>query len=302
MCIKHIRLQAFQRLMGSDFTPCKDLTLWSLPTSILDLAKLQLTRLLLECLPIFNALPCLMASYKLHKNKYKWLTNAFQTVFSNLAILLTLTSTVILESIKLWARSIERRIKNFLHVDTSLYWIIDSIMDATLNFPEKIHDIFVADIFRCYESIPLQGSDNLIQAVTFIINLAFKQASAQHPRATIQMWVRIASTGLPAVAKWATSRPSTANWFLVDIQRLLQLHEWLMSNCYVMFGDRVWKQSTGIPMGFSCSPIWYNMYLLSYEIKFIQHLARLGRKDLLLKFQTPFRYIDDLCLINVQNP
>jgi hypothetical protein len=55
-------------------------------------------------------------------------------------------------------------------------------------------------------------------------------------------------------------------------------------------------------MGFSCSPIWYNMYLLSYEIKFIQLLARLGQKDLLLKFQTPFRYIDDLCLINIQNP
>jgi hypothetical protein len=97
-------------------------------------------------------------------------------------------------------------------------------MDATLNFPEKIHDFFVADIIRCYESILLQGSDNLSHAVAFIINLAFKQASTQHPKARIQMWVRIAST---------------ANWFLVDIQRLLQLHEWLMSNCYVMLGDHI---------------------------------------------------------------
>jgi hypothetical protein len=112
-------------------------------------------------------------------------------------------------------------------------------MDATLNFPEKIHDFFVADIIRCYESILLQGSDNLSHAVAFIINLAFKQASTQHPKARIQMWVRIASTGLPTAAKWATSRPSAANWFLVDIQRLLQLHEWLMSNCYVMLGDHV---------------------------------------------------------------
>jgi hypothetical protein len=115
------------------------------------------------------------------------------------------------------------------------------------------------------------------------------------------MWVRIASTGLLAAAKWATSRPSATNWFPVDIQHLLQLHEWLISNCYVMLGDRVWQQSTGIPMGFSCSSIWCNMYLLSYEIKFIQRLTKLWRKDLLLKFQTPFRYIDDLCLINVQN-
>jgi hypothetical protein len=55
-------------------------------------------------------------------------------------------------------------------------------------------------------------------------------------------------------------------------------------------------------MGFSYSPVWCNMYLLSYEIQFIQRLAKLGRRDLLWKFQTPFRYIHDLCLINVQNP
>ena len=119
------------------------------------MTKLQLIELLPECLPIFNALPYLIASYKLHKTNYRWLTNAFQTVFSNLAILLTLTSIEILESIKLWAKVTERGIKNFLHIDTSLYWIIDSIMDATLNFPDKIHDIFVVDITRCYESIPL---------------------------------------------------------------------------------------------------------------------------------------------------
>ena len=31
-------------------------------------------------------------------------------------------------------------------------------------------------------------------------------------------------------------------------------------------------------------------------------LPKLGRIDLLSKFQTAFQYIDDLCLINVQNP
>jgi hypothetical protein len=54
-------------------------------------------------------------------------------------------------------------------------------------------------------------------------------------------------------------------------------------------------------MDFSCSPIWYNMYLATYEARFILCLARLGRKVLLNKFQTAFKYIDDLCLINVQN-
>lgn len=55
-------------------------------------------------------------------------------------------------------------------------------------------------------------------------------------------------------------------------------------------------------MGFSCSPLWCNVYLLSYEIKFIQRLARLQRTDLLSKFHSAFRYIDDLCWINAGNP
>jgi hypothetical protein len=41
-----------------------------------------------------------MATYKQHKSKYRWLTNAFQTVFSNIATLLTITSKVMLESFK----------------------------------------------------------------------------------------------------------------------------------------------------------------------------------------------------------
>jgi hypothetical protein len=211
ICIKHIRLQALERLMGKDFAPCKTQDIWALPTSIFDSVKEQLLTLLPECPPNFNALPYLMATYKLHKTKYRWFTNAFQTVFSNIATLLTLTSNVILESIKTWAKSIEKGYKNFLQVDTSLYWIIDSVMDATLNLPDKIHDILVADITRCYESIPLNGPDNLLQAISFITKIAFKQASTMHPRVATKLWIRIDTKGAPAVAKWASSLSSTAN-------------------------------------------------------------------------------------------
>jgi hypothetical protein len=114
--------------------------------------------------------------------------------------------------------------------------------------------------------------------------------------------VRIASDGSPASAKWTTRKPQYGFWFELPATRLLNLHQWLMKNCYLILGDRIWLQCTGIPMGFSCSPIWCNMYLLSYEIKFIQRLAKLGRIDLLAKFKHAFRYIDDLCLFNVQNP
>jgi hypothetical protein len=118
----------------------------------------------------------------------------------------------------------------------------------------------------------------------------------------MSIWVRISNNGTPANAQWHTRKPNCSNWFLLTATRLLDLHSWLLSNCHVTLGGRVWIRHIGIPMGFSCSPIWCIMYLLAYEARFIQCLARLGHKDLLTKFQTAFRYIDDLCFINVPNP
>jgi hypothetical protein len=302
ICIKHIRLQALERLMGSDFQPCMAGRSWSLPTAILDQVTNNLKDILPESPPQYSALPYLMATYKLHKTKYRWLTNAFRTVYSNIALLLTITSNLVLDSIKTWAYLTERGYKNFLQINTNMFWIVDSIIDSTLNFPEKIHNVFVADITRCYESIPLQGPDNLLDAITFIITIAYKQAALEYPKASTQLWVRLNQDGTPILAKWATSHPSYGSWLALSLESLLHLHEWLMKSCHIILGDRVWIQQTGIPMGFSCSPIWCNMYLLAYEIKFIQRLRRLGRHDLMAKFKFAFRYIDDLCFINIVNP
>ena len=46
-------------------------------------------------------------------------------------------------------------------------------MDLALNLPEKIHDIFVADIAHCYEAIPLEGSDNLMRAIRNSFHMPF---------------------------------------------------------------------------------------------------------------------------------
>jgi len=40
----------------------------------------------------YEALPYLMATFKQHKGKYKWLTNAFHTSYSCIAYLLTITT------------------------------------------------------------------------------------------------------------------------------------------------------------------------------------------------------------------
>lgn len=80
--------------------------------------------------------------------------------------------------------------------------------------------------------------------------------------------------------------------------KFLALQKWLTTNYYVRLGNQVWKQILDIPMEFSCSPLWYNLYLISYEIWFIQRLSSLGRMDIMNSFAYAFRYIDNLCWLN----
>lgn len=302
MCVKHIRLQAFHRLSSEDFTPCMDGTKWSLPTSVFDTVKDDLVRLLPEAPPKHNALPFLMASYKQHKLKYRWLTNAFHTVYTSIASLLTIATMQVLETFRTWARKTVAGYRSFLKTNTSIFWMVDSVLQVTLNLPHEIHDIYVADITKCFESIPLTGPDNLLDAVKFILKMGYKEAALLHPKTETKLWIKISQDITPISACWGTTQPRYGCWIPMSQERLISLHCWLMNNCLVTLGDRVWRQTKGIPMGFSCSPLWCNIYLTSYEVSFIQRLATLGRTDLMTKFQHAFRYIDDLCWLNVQNP
>ena len=146
---------------------------------------------------------------------------------------------------------------------------------------------------------PLEGDDNLHDAVSYLIKIVFAQQKKHHPRSSPLIWVWVNVEGEAAKAIWATSTPQYGSWFSVDSNRLIQLHGWLMRNCFVALGDRVWQQVSGIPMGFSCSPLWCNMYLLYYETQFVQRLAKLGRTDLMAKFKHAYRYIDDLWWVNI---
>lgn len=302
ICIKHVRLLALERLSGPDFSPCKEGKDWILPSVILRDVTSEIVSLVPQLKVSSQALPYLMCTFKMHKGTYRWLTNAFRTVFSNVAHMLTIATMALLEHVKEWAKATEQGYRNFLRCQTSIFWLVNSSVEVALNLPEKIQDVFVADVTRCYESIPLQGPDNLIDAISNIIKLGFRQAKHNHPRADPRIWIRVDSEGCAARATWATSCPSYGQWFSMTEEQLVERHKWLMLNCFVALGDRVWRQKLGIPMGFSCSPLWCNLYLLHYEISFIQRLARLGRTDLMSKFQSAFRYIDDLCWVNTGNP
>jgi hypothetical protein len=53
----------------------------------------------------------------------------------------------------------------------------------------------------------------------------------------------------------------------------------LVDNIYVVFGDQVFQQSIGIPMGTHCAPLLADLFLYSYEAEFVQKLLRDNKKN-----------------------
>ena len=97
-------------------------------------------------------------------------------------------------------------------------------------------------------------------------------------------------------AKWSNNpRDST---FALSCQSVCFLLEWLIDNIYVTFGDKLFRQVIGIPMGTDCAPFLANLFLFSYEYEWIDKQRSTGNLSILYRFRGCCRYIDDLLTVN----
>lgn len=81
--------------------------------------------------------------------------------------------------------------------------------------------------------------------------------------------------------------------------RSIELYKWLILHFYIALGHQIWRQVKGIPMDFLQFPLLCNFYLTMYKVRFIQRLAKLRQHNFMNKFAHAFRYIDNLCWLNV---
>ena len=102
-------------------------------------------------------------------------------------------------------------------------------------------------------------------------------------------------------AKWVSKNNRSGLRFTRSmVKDALEYLMYLMGNCYFTFGDKVFRQVIGIPMGSDPAPFMANLFLYYYESKWVKNL----KKDSLQKarrFSHTFRFIDDLLTINDNN-
>ena len=73
----------------------------------------------------------------------------------------------------------------------------------------------------------------------------------------------------------------------------------LFDNIFIPFGNKLYRQVVGIPIGTNCAPLVADLFLFCYERDFIMSLSDDKQADIIDAFNTTSRYLDDI--LNITN-
>ena len=228
-------------------------------------------------------LPFLYWIPKMHKKPYskqRYIAASYACTTKDISAVLTKC----LKLIEKQHRNIGRRYENnyginpmwILHNSTSVHRSF-----ANFNLKKDAKDIRTYDFTTLYTSIPHR---RLRKELRWVIKEAFK--SSKH--SFISVYSHYAS--------WTNSPDENTEH--LDCNKVIRLMNWLLDNIYVTFGDQLFRQVIGIPMGTDCVPFLANLFLYSYEYRWINKQKGLENTNVLKHFRSCSRYIDDLLMIN----
>ena len=70
-------------------------------------------------------------------------------------------------------------------------------------------------------------------------------------------------------------------------------------NIYIRFGNMLYRQIVGIPMGTNRSPLVADLFLFCYERDFMTSLSNDNQADIIEAFNSTSKYLDDLLNIEI---
>ena len=73
-----------------------------------------------------------------------------------------------------------------------------------------------------------------------------------------------------------------------------------LNNIYIKFGNKLYRQIVGLPMGINCAPLVADLFLFCYERNFMTSLSGDNQADIIEGFKSTSRCLDDL--LNIDNP
>ena len=101
-----------------------------------------------------------------------------------------------------------------------------------------------------------------------------------------------------SINRYGTARwTKRSNKYCYDLDKITRAIKYLLDNCHFKFGNKLFRQIVGIPMGSDPAPFFANLFLYQYESRWLNRMKK-ENNILARKFGRTFRFIDDLLAIN----
>ena len=217
---------------------------------------------------------------KLHKNPYKsrFIAGARHCVTKSLNVIVN-------SSLKLLKNQFERYCDSiYNNSGINPFWSIDS----STKFLDKlksceVYNLQVYDFTTLYTKLELKEVEEMIFEV---IDLVFSE---------INKYICIAKY---QTDKCFFSKKQYNNYFCFDSTKLKKAVKFVIYNTYIIFGEDIFVQTKGIPMGGNSSSPMAELTVGKKEFNYILNLMQQKKLGLAKILSNNCRYVDDLITIN----
>ena len=225
-------------------------------------------------------LPQIHAIIKMHKSpiKFRFIIGDRNSILKQLAKKMVRILQLIMKIHKNYCEKIK------LYTGIERYWIIENSAQVLqdiheINARKGARNIANYDFSTLYTKI---SQSDLKEKLKAVVEKGFK--GGQNQFITIHK----------SIAKWGGNKVSKD---IVNKEMIFNMIETIIDNAFFTIGTRVYRQSTGIPMGIDPAPQMANLYLYWYEYNFMENLTKMNYGEA-KKFNYTRRFIDDLNTLN----
>ena len=215
---------------------------------------------------------------KLHKSPYKarYIANSTSCTTKSISILLTSCLTIIKSHWKSYSLQV------YENTGINLFWSIKNSGEFLAKLDNKnfrVSSVSTYDFSTLYTTLP----HNLIkEKLTALIERTFAQTKktyidCNYSRAFFTNEIKV--------------KEGYYKWTGVDVCNALVF---LLDNIFVRFGQQIYRQVVGIPMGTNCAPLVADLFLFCYEKDFMLRLDKVKQANVISAFNDTSRYLDDV--------
>ena len=183
---------------------------------------------------------------------------------------------------------IKNHFQNYCNkITVTLYWSINNSSDCIQKLKDvNATSVYTFDFSILYTNLPLV---DIHEKLSELICRMFRNANARY----------LLVNAYTKKALWSHSDKN--GYFSFSLQHLLDTLEFILFNTYIQFGQHLFLQSKGIPMGGNASPLIADLYLSWLEYKYLDKLVKNKEFNLVNYLKYNCRFIDDIVTPNVDN-